>query len=188
VSIVRNQSAERLSLSEYRIYAISGALQSEIILHKLIFTTSQAPLTPALKALNWADSPSLTVDGQRFRYYKTLRSNKFFANHFDLGLQAMDATTGTPAVTAQYGARGQTTLIEYLGRDYLLTPKSLFGFKFELCLVDVAVARFKEVTPFWTFSSRRRYQLEALAEPLPPLLLAFAFLLAVSSTYRTAVN
>lgn len=173
--------AERLSLNEYRIYAPSGCVQSEIQLHKRIFTADQAPLTPLLQSLRLADAPSVKVDGQPYRFFKTLLTDKFFANHFDLGLQAGQ---DEPAITARFGGKGWATLINHEGLEYTLKPTSWFGFAFELRRGAVEVARFKDVSPFLTFSSRRRYQLDAPAGPLPPLLLAFAFLLAVSSTYR----
>ena len=173
--------AERLSLNEYRIYAPSGCVQSEIQLHKRIFTADQAPLTPLLKSLRLTDAPSVTVDGQPYRFFKTLRSAKFFASHYDLGLQA---DQDEPAITARFGGKGWVTLIKHEGLEYTLKPTSVFGFAYELHRGAVEAARFKDVSPFFSVSSRRRYQLDAPAGPLPPLLLAFAFLLAVSSTYR----
>ncbi len=176
------QTAERLSLSEYRIYAPSGQVQTDIALHQRVFAACDAPLTPALKALGLADTPTVTVDGRTLRYCKALRSDKFFANRFDLSLQAPDSAE--TAITARFGGKGWTTLIRFEGQEFALTPKSWFGFKFELRRGEVLVARFTDVSPFLSFSSRRRYLIEYPTQPLAPVLLAFGFLLALSSTYR----
>jgi hypothetical protein len=48
---------------------------------------------------------------------------------------------------------------------------------------EICVARFKDVTPFLTFSARRRYSIETKTGEIEPLLLTFAFFLAVCNAY-----
>lgn len=181
-----NQSAARHSLTEYSIYTPSGALQSEINLQRRLFTASDAPLTPTIASLGLADAPTVIVLDQPYLLCKALRSDKFFANRFDLSLQGLEPTE-TPAITASYGQRRWATLIQHEGREYLLKPKSWFGFKFELAHGEAEAARFIDASPFLSFSSKRSYRIDLPAGPQPPLLIAFAFLLAVSSTYRLAL-
>lgn len=178
------QTAERENLNEYRIDTPSGQVQTKIALQRRIFTAKQAPLTPSLEALGISDTPTVTVQGKDYRFFKSLRNDKVFANHFDLGLQALDAKQSSPAITARYGGKGWTTMIRFEGAEYSLKPTSWFGFGFELRSASKVEARFKDVSPFLTFSSRRRYLIESSDGALPPLLMAFAFLLALSSTYR----
>ena len=178
-----NQFAERLSLNTYKIYALSGETQSEIQLQRGIFAASGAPLTPMLKDLKLTDAPCVTVQGAAYHFFKLLRNDHFFANRFDLGLQELSSTT-SPAITAQFGGRGKINVITYLDQEYTLVPRSWFGFGFELYRGTEMVARFKDVSPFLSFSSRRRYLIDYPTQPQPPLLVAFTFLLAVNCTYR----
>jgi len=181
------QRAERDSLTQYRVYGPAGDVQSEINLQRQLFTAHDAPLTPAIEGLGLADSPSVMVQGLPYRLCKTLRSNNFFANQFDLGLLGPEPNAA-PAITASYGNRGWSSLVWHEGQEFLLTPKSWFGFRFELTQRNAAVAaRLRDVSPFLSMSSRRRYRIDCPAGPQAPLLLAFTFLLAVSSTYRLAI-
>jgi hypothetical protein len=119
-------------------------------------------------------------------HLKTPPIDQFFSNRFDLGLQG-PGPASPPAITASYGSHGSGNLIRHESREYMLTPKSWFGLKFELAQGALIVAKFKDVSPFMTPSSKRRYQIDCPAGQQSALLLCFAFLLAASSTYRLAL-
>ena len=174
------QKARRTSLQTYEIDGSDGTLQSQIEMPRGVWTANGAPLAAAIASTGLSDTPILTIQGKSYRIQRDWLKEKGIISYYCIYLQD-DA--GYKIIEANTPFEKRASLIRYEGADFLVAPRSLFTFHYEVMNQNLCVARIKDVSPFFTFSARRSYAIETKTPEIGPLLLAFAFFLAVYSAY-----
>jgi hypothetical protein len=174
------QYARRNSLQNYEIDGTDGALQAQIEMPRSLWTAKGAPLSDALASAGFGDTPILTLSGKSYQIHRDWLNEKALISYYSVYLQD-DA--GHKIIEAKTPVEKRGSLICYKGSKFLVAPRSWFAFNYEVTNQNICIARFKDVSPFLTFSARRRYSIETTTPETEPILLSFAFFLAVSSAY-----
>ena len=151
------QQARRTSLQRYEIDSRVGTLQSQIEMPNRLWTAHGAPLAAAVARVGIGDTPILTVEGKSYPVQRDWLSEKGIISYYCIYLQDDD---GHRIIEANTPHEKRASLIHYQGADFLVAPRSFFAFHYEVTNQGKGLARFKDVSPFWTFSARRRYAIE----------------------------
>jgi len=174
------QNARRISLQKYEIDGTNGRLQAQIEMPHGLWAANGAPLSDVIASAGFGDTPILTMMGKSYQIHRDWLYEKALISYYSIYLQD---DGGQKIIEAKAPVEKRGALICYESADFLVAPRSLFAFNYEVTHQEMCVARFKDVTPFFTFSARRRYSIETKTAETEPLLLAFAFFLAVCSAY-----
>lgn len=174
------QNARRTSLLTYEIDGNDGELQAQIEMPKGLWTANGAPLAQVVASSGFGDTPILTISGKSYQIHRDLLTDNLLVNCYCIYLQD-DA--GHKIIEAKSPVEQRSSRICYQDAAFLVVPRSLFAFNYEVTNQEICVARFKDVSPFLTYSARRSYSIETKTAEFEPLLLAFAFFLAVCSAY-----
>ena len=174
------QNARRTKLQQYEIDGIDGALQTQIDMPKGLWTANGAPLSGLIAGAGLDDTPVITTMGKSYSVYRDWLCEKALISYYLIYLQD-DA--GHKTIEAKTPGEKRASSMRYQNTDFLVAPRSLFAFNYEVMNQEICVARFKDASSFLTFSARRRYSIETETGKIEPMPLAFAFFLAVCSFY-----
>jgi len=174
------QNARRIGTQKYEIDGKDGTLQAQIEMPQGLWTAKGAPLSDAIASAGFGDTPILTIMEKSYQIHRDWLYEKALISYYSIYLQD-DA--GHKIIEAKTPVEKRASLICYKSADFLVSPKSLFTFNYEVTNQERCVAHFKDVTPFLTFSARRLYSIETNTAEIEPLPLAFAFFLAVLGAY-----
>lgn len=169
--------AHRTALAEYAITDNSDQPIATFAFPKIVWGAEGAPLTAVLSS-QLLSNPTFDIGGKKYTAYKKLLTNNLLANDYNIRLTGDNGDV----ITAFYPGNKWTIPIEHAGVSYRLVRRTLFTFDFTLHRGETQIASFKETTPFFTFTSRKKYGMET-TETLDPELLTFSFFLAVCVTY-----
>ncbi len=172
--------ARRTRLQKYEIDNADGTRQAEIVMPKGVWIANGAPLAGAFVNTGLANLPVLTVLGDSHPIYRDLLTNNLLTNYYSIYLLDNE---GRKIIETKMPIKKRDSWIAYQDAEFLVSPRSLFAFNYELTSQKVCIARFKDISPFFTVSARRHYEIETRTAEIEPLLLAFAFFLAVSGFY-----
>lgn len=174
------QNARRISLQKYEIDGSDGALIAQIEMPRGLWTANGAPLADAISGAGFGENPVLKIGEKTYEIHRDLLTDKLVVNRYSIYVKD-DA--GRKIIEATAPVEKRSSLICYNETEFLVTARSIFAFDYDVTSNDSNVARFKDVSPFLTFSSRRLYHIETEAREIEPLLLAFSFFLAVLIAY-----
>lgn len=169
--------AHRTALAAYAITDNSDQPIANFAFTKFAWGAEGAPLSAVLSS-KLLSNPTFDICGKKYTAYKKLLTNNFLANDYSIRL----TDDKGDVITAFFPGNKWTVTIEQAGVSYRLVRHTVFTFNFTLHRGETQIATFKETTPFFTFTSRKKYAMEA-TETLDPELLAFSFFLAVCVTY-----
>ena len=163
-------SAIREKLMHYSISDETNKI-STIETFNGIWAAEGAPLTPLMgKVLT--SFPKFIMDGVEYYAHLKLMTNRWLMQDYEIRLEGKDGTT---AIEFFCPAKWTYTS-NYQGNDYQLQRHSLFNFHFTLTGGD-NVVEFRDVTPFFTFSSMRKFEISS-RNPVDHLLLSSSFFIA----------
>ncbi len=175
-------TAKRLSLNQVNIYDNGDQPISSISWPTVqIWSCENAVIgDPYYQDKNLGSYPSLTIKGTKLIARRKLLTNKFFGNEYQISLWDENSQSNISAFRP--GWISEKTKINYNGQTYLLSRKNFFRFHFLLQQTESEISRFTDTTPFFNFSSYRRFliTLDALVDPV---LLTFSFFLAHNAFY-----
>lgn len=136
-----------------------------------IWGAKNAPLSEALGP-RFLESPVLEVDGKKFEAKRTLLSNNWVVNDFDVSLEGVEG-----GLVAHLREDRRRIEIFYRGEKSTLLRKGYFRFRYEVECPGGGRLRMKDTTPFFTFTSRREFLINGDGYT-DPLFVLFAFFLA----------
>lgn len=166
--------AIRLTLSEATILGSNGGEIAHITWPKVgIWKTKNAPLSDALGD-GWQSNPSIEIGSKKLVALRTLLTDKFLVNDFEISLK--DESDQALIFANLKGSR-KKIVMRFENSEYLLTRESFFSFRFSLQKDGTRICQMKDMTPFFTVSSRREFVIEA-EKDVEPILLSFSFFLA----------
>nr|BDT27455.1 hypothetical protein BHI3_09210 [Bacteriovorax sp. HI3] len=171
--------AIRLSLSEAEILDSNDRSIARISWPKVaIWKTQNAPLSDAL-GNQCQSNPTIETDQKKWTAYRKLLTNNFLANDYEISL---GDGNGEARVLAELKGTKRKIVIRFEGEEYHLIREGFFSFHFKLQKGPTIFFQMRDVTPFFTFSSRREFEVSS-ERLLDPTLLSFSFFLAHNSFF-----
>lgn len=171
--------AIRLSLSDAAIFDSNEKSIAHISWPKAaLWKTKNAPLSDALGD-QWQSHPTIEVGGMKWAAYRKLLTNNFLANDYEISL---GDENGEVRILAELKGSKRKIVIHFEGEEYHLIREGFFSFHFRLQKGSTSLFQMRDVTPFFTFSSRREFEVSS-ERALDPTLLSFSFFLAHNSSY-----
>ncbi|MBW7910426.1 MAG: hypothetical protein H3C49_03995 [Alphaproteobacteria bacterium] len=169
--------AERASLTGYVLHGVAGSGTVEIKYAQGLWMPGSKP--GDVSALGRPRSfPQIVMPDETLTLVRRITYGGFLRTDYDVDF--LDAQ-GNVKLAAALPA-GPLSRFSFGGAAYKVDQISRLSFRPVLLRDDTQVARFRETTPFLSFSSRKTYQLQVQTD-VPPLALAAAFFISVMKFY-----
>ncbi|HRI77489.1 MAG TPA: hypothetical protein PLX33_10965 [Alphaproteobacteria bacterium] len=169
--------AERTSLTGYVLHGVAGGDNVEIHYAQGLWMPGSKP--GDVSALGRPRSfPRIVTPDETLTLVRRITYGGFLRTDYDVDF--LDAQ-GNVKIAAQMPAE-RLSHFSFEGATYTLDQISRLSFRPLLLRGDMHVARFRETTPFLSFTSRKTYQLQVQTD-VPPLALAAAFFISVMKFY-----
>ncbi|HCS24266.1 MAG TPA: hypothetical protein PLW48_02610 [Alphaproteobacteria bacterium] len=169
--------AERISLADYALQGLANGATVELRYARGLWMPGRKPGDVSVlgRPLSF---PQIFMPDETLTLVRRIAYGGFLRTDYDVDF--LDAQ-GNVKIAAQMPA-GRLSHFSLDGATYTLDQISRLSFRPLLMRGDMHVARFRETTPFLSFSSRKTYQLQAQTD-VPPLALAAAFFISVMKFY-----
>lgn len=162
--------AKRLELGAWEVLQADGTSLASLRYPKFLWhtkgTLSESGGDP------FVINPVMEMDGERYFFSRELINPQEFTPHYRI----VGGSEAHPGLIEADHPPGLTLGLVYREVAYQLRRESRWSYRYTLLRDATALARFRDTTPFFTFSARREYALETL-EDLPAQLVCLSFFL-----------
>lgn len=172
-------TASRPVIGQYEVKNSAGKNVVSIVMPKGVWDTEKAPLQGLVNATGLASCPQFEWNSQTFPVKREILTNNYLYNFYRIWIEK----EGQVAIEATSNGLSKPIVISYKGEEYSLVRKSLFIFDFTLQKNDRTIARFKDTTPFLSFTSKRTFSLHN-TQDVDDMLIGFCFWMSAMAFFK----